>query len=113
MAEEKNGKIVSKSGMTTCACGDECTCGCGHHCMHRVLWWIVGIVVLIIVFCIGVKAGEFGDALHSMYGGYYRGYPVMQYNEGYGGGGVAVPVTGGAAGSVTSTPGGPLIPANQ
>jgi hypothetical protein len=87
--------------------------------VHRVIWWIVGIVVLVIVFCIGVKAGEFGDALHSMYGGYYRGYPMMQYHEGYGGGGVVspaqpeTPVTSGATGGVTSTPGGPLIPAQQ
>jgi hypothetical protein len=77
--------------------------------MHRVLWWIVGIVALIIVFCIGVKAGEFSDALHSMYGGYYRGYPMMQ--RVYNGGGVAVPVTGGAAGSATGTSG--AVPAGQ
>ncbi|HEY5221242.1 MAG TPA: hypothetical protein VIJ29_03840 [Candidatus Paceibacterota bacterium] len=113
MAEEKNGKIVS-TGNTTCACGPGCTCGCGHYCMHRILWWIVGIVVLIIVFCIGVKAGEFSDALHSMYGGYYRGYPVMQYHEVYGGGGVVSPAQPETpTGIVTSTPGGPMIPAQQ
>ena len=60
--------------------------------MHRVLWWIVGIVALIIVFCLGVKAGEFSDALHSMYGGYYRDYPVMP--RVYNGGGETVSVHG-------------------
>lgn len=100
MAEEKNGKIVSK-GNTTCACGPNCTCGCGHHCMHRVLWWVLGIVVLIIVFCIGVKAGEFREELRSMFGGYYRGYPVLQYRSD---GGVAVPATGSATGTVGSAP---------
>ncbi len=112
MAEERDGKIIS-TGNTTCACGPGCVCGCGHHCMHRVLWWIVGIVALIIVFCLGVKAGEFSDALHSMYGGYYRDYPVMTrvYNSGYGDGGVAVPVTGSAAGGATGTSG--AVPAGQ
>ena len=100
MAEEKNGKIVS-TGNTTCACGPGCTCGCGHHCIHRVLWWVVGIVVLIVVFCIGVKFGEFRDELRSAFGGYYRAYPMMQ--RVYNGGGVPVPVQGGAAGSATGT----------
>ena len=114
MAEEKNGKIVSVGkGNTTCACGPGCTCGCGHYCMHRLLWWVLGIVVLVIVFCIGVKAGEFRDELRAAFGGYYHGYPMMQYHGGYGGGGVAVPATGSASGSVTSTPGGPLIPVQQ
>lgn len=106
MAEEKNGRIVS-TGDTTCACGPGCTCGCGHHCMHRVLWWVIGIVALVIVFCVGVKAGEIREELRGMFGGnYYRDYPMMQYRTG---GGVAVPVTDG----VTSTPGGPMIPAQQ
>jgi hypothetical protein len=81
--------------------------------MHRVLWWIVGIVVLAVVFCIGVKAGEFREELRSMFGGYnYRGYPMMQYHEEYGSGGMAAPATG-AQTVVTSTPGGPMIPAQQ
>jgi len=117
MAEEKNGKVVAKNDMTTCACGPGCTCGCGHHCMHRVLWWIVGVVVLVIVFCIGVKLGEIREELRSMFGGYYRGYPVMEYHTGYGGG-VVSPAnpetpTGATTGVVTSTPGGPLIPVQQ
>jgi hypothetical protein len=112
MAEEKNGKIVS-TGKTTCACGTGCTCGCGHYYAHRALWWILGIVILGIVFCIGVKAGEFRDELHSLYGGYYRGYPMMQEHV-YNGAGVAVPAAGGAQGSATGTTGeAPMIPAQQ
>lgn len=80
--------------------------------MHRILWWVLGIIVLIVVFCIGMKAGEFREELRSMFGSYYRGYPMMQYHGGYGGGGV-VPVTGSATSSPTSTPGGPMIPASQ
>ena len=106
---EKGGKIVS-TGNTTCACGPGCTCGCGHYYAHRIIWWVVGIVILGIVFCIGVKAGEFRDELRGMFGGYYGrgGYPVMhQYQGGYGNydGGAPVPATGGAAGSATGTTG--------
>jgi len=80
--------------------------------MHRVIWWVVGIIVLLVVFCIGIKVGEFRDELRSAFGGnYYRGYPTMQ--RVYNGGGVAVPVTGSEDGGVTSTPGGPMIPAQQ
>lgn len=103
-------KIVSKSGMATCACGPGCSCGCGHHYAHRVLWWVLGIVILGIVFCMGVKAGEFRDELRSAFGGYYRGYPMM--TRVYNGGGVAVPVTG-SAGSATGTTGAPMMPAQQ
>lgn len=48
--------------------------------MRRVFWWVVGIIVVIIVFCIGVKFGEFRDELRSAFGGSrYRAYPMMQY----------------------------------
>jgi hypothetical protein len=75
-----------------------------------VIWWAVGIVVLLVVFCIGIKVGEFRDELRSAFGGnYYRGYPMMQRT--YNGGGVAVPVTGGAQRSATTTSGNPpMIP---
>ena len=62
MDEIKNGSEMPK-GKTTCACGTGCNCGCGHHCMHRVIWWVVGIVILVFVFALGVKAGEFRDEL--------------------------------------------------
>ena len=62
----------------------------------------MGIFILIVVFCIGMKAGEFREELRSMYGGYYRGYPMMQQHV-YNGGGEAVPVTDGTQGSATGT----------
>lgn len=84
MAEEKSEKIM-QAGRTTCACGPGCTCGCGHYYAHRIFWWILGIIVLAIVFCVGVKAGEVREELRGMFGGYYgRGYPMMQY-QGHGG----------------------------
>jgi hypothetical protein len=61
---------------------------------------VVAIIILVIVFAIGMKAGEFRNALRNSYGGYYRGYPMMQ-GQGYNGGGVAVPV--GTQGSATGT----------
>ena len=109
MEETKNGQRIVSTGKTTCACGEGCTCGCGHHCAHRVIWWVVGIVILGIVFCVGMKAGEFREELHYMYGNsYYQGYPMMQ--RVYNGGGVAVPVTGSAT---TTSSNAPMIPANQ
>lgn len=92
MDEAKNGQKIVSTGKTTCACGPGCSCGCGPHCMHSVIWWVLGIVILIIVFCVGVKAGEFREELRGMFGGYYRGYPMMQYRE-YGSGGYTPPVT--------------------
>ena len=54
----------------------------------RVLWWILGIVILLIVFWIGVKAGEFRDELHSCMAVIidYGYHPMMQGDGGYGGG---------------------------
>ena len=108
MDEMKNGSEMTR-GKTTCACGPGCNCGCGHHCMHRVIWWVVGIVIIVFVFALGVKAGEFRDELRSAFGNsYYHNYPMMQ--RVYNGGGVAVPV-GAAAGSATGTTGNaPMIP---
>jgi hypothetical protein len=109
MDEMKNGSEMQK-GKTTCACGAGCTCGCGHHCMRRVIWWVVAIIILVIVFAIGMKAGEFRNTLRNSYGGYYRDYPMMQGRT-YNGGGVAVPA--GAQGSATGTSAAPMIPAQQ
>ena len=108
MDEMKNGQKIVSTGKTTCACGSGCSCGCGSHCAHRVIWWILGIVILIVVFCIGVKAGEFREELHGMFGGYYRGYPMMQYQGGYGG--TISPAQGNSSGTTSAMP---MIPAQQ
>jgi hypothetical protein len=78
--------------------------------VHRVIWWVVAIIILVIVFAIGMKAGEFRNELRNSYGGYYRDYPMMQTRV-YNAGGVAVPV--GAQGSATGTSAVPMIPAQQ
>jgi hypothetical protein len=62
-------------------------CGQG----HRVIWWVVGIAILVFVFALGVKAGEFRDELRNAFGNSYRGYPMMQ-NRVYNDGGAAAPV---------------------
>jgi hypothetical protein len=74
-----------------------------------VIWWVLGIVILVVVFCIGVKAGEFREELRGMFGGYYRGYPMMQYQGGYGGG-TAVPTQENSTGTTGAAP---MIPVQQ
>jgi hypothetical protein len=113
MDEMKNGQKIVSTGKTTCACGAGCTCGCGCGCGHghRLIWWIVGIVILAFVFALGVKAGEFRDELHAAFGGsYYHEHSMMQSDGGYGGGYMP---SGETTGGATSTPGGPMIPAQQ
>ncbi len=107
MDEMKNGSEMPK-GKTTCACGTGCNCGCGHIGVHRVIWWVVGIVILAFVFALGVKAGEFRDELRAAFGNsYYRNYPMMQGRV-YNGGGVAVPM-----GDATGTSAASMIPVQQ
>ncbi len=65
-----------------------CSChGYGHK--HFVLRWLLGIVMLVIVFYLGVKVGEFkGELRSAYYGGYGRymmeGYGPDDYNGWYG-----------------------------
>ncbi len=88
----KNSSEMQK-GKTTCACGAGCNCGCGHSSVHRVIWWVAGIIILIFVFALGVKAGEFRDELHAAFGNsYYHNHSMMQDQGEYGGGG-AMPMS--------------------
>ena len=84
MEETKNGSETSKH-KTTCVCPSGCGCGCGNGCNRRIICWLVGIFILVIVFAIGMKAGEFRDELRSTYGGYYHSYPMMQRYQQQGG----------------------------
>jgi hypothetical protein len=100
MDEQKNDVEAQKcKGTCACAVGRRCGCGCDHG--RGLIWWVVGIFILVIVFAMGVKVGEFRDELRSSYGGYYRGYPTPETRV-YNGGGVAVPMQ---AGSATGAPG--------
>ena len=63
--------------------------GCfGHSCWHHVIRWILGIAIIIIVFCFGVMIGQLKGAFESSGyrmmrrsyygGGYGMSYPMMQ-----------------------------------
>jgi hypothetical protein len=110
MEEEKNGQKIVSRGATTCACGPGCTCGCGGG--SRVLWWVIGIAVIIFTFAVGVKAGEFRDELRAAFGGYYGGnHMMMRSGGGYGGNFVSPAVPETPVGSSTGATGVPMIPA--
>ncbi|MCX6716805.1 MAG: hypothetical protein NTV72_02700 [Candidatus Taylorbacteria bacterium] len=80
--------------------GKTCGFGCCHDGQHNwhyhLLRWVVGIAIIVIVFCAGVKIGELKSSLEGNYGGSYsrhsRSYaqPMMYYyntdgaNYGYG-----------------------------
>lgn len=100
MEEMKNGGDAQK-GKMACTCSAGCHCGCAGctGCGRRVIGWVIGIIILAIVFFIGMKAGEFRNTLRNSYGDYYHGYPMMQYHGGYGGGGGAAPAATGTTSS--------------
>jgi hypothetical protein len=52
----------------------------GMCCGHRFFWlrWLLGLIILAVVFCIGVKVGEFKGAFGPDFGG-YRGHQMMRY----------------------------------
>lgn len=95
MNSEKNGSKIVSQGKTTCACGAGCNCGCGS--AWRILRWIVGFLILVAAFCIGVKIGEIRAEFHDMYRAYYLHNARMQ--GGYGG--MMVPPTAGYPSSTT------------
>jgi hypothetical protein len=70
------GKMCAGAG-TGCTCG----CGCGWAGGHRLFRVILGIVILLVVFWVGVKVGEFkvliGEIGRGGYGNRYA-YPMMQ-----------------------------------
>lgn len=57
-------------------------CGGGGH--HRLLRWLIGILILIAVFAVGVKLGELKASLGSGCG---YGFPRMMHGQRGGGGG--------------------------
>ena len=64
-------------------CGHKCQngmCGCaGHHMGFHVLRWVLGIIVIFMVFGFGVQIGEFKSALEN--GGAYGYHHGMMYGE--------------------------------
>jgi hypothetical protein len=76
--KECKGKMCGSGNM--CSCG----CGCGWARGHRMFRVVLGIVIALLMFWIGVKVGEFKTILgESGYGGgMHRGYPVQVYSGG-------------------------------
>jgi hypothetical protein len=54
--------------------------GHGMCCGHRHFWlrWLLGLIILAAVFCVGVKVGEFKGEFGRGFGG-YRGHQMMRY----------------------------------
>lgn len=75
----EDSKIVSKKGKTTCACGNACNCGCADGAV-RLLKWLVGLIILGIVFLLGVKAGEFRIEFRDLMSGSYH-YQMLMMNQ--------------------------------
>ena len=75
-------------------CGGMNGCG-GHHMGFHILRWVLGIIVILMVFGFGVQIGEFKSAFEN--GGYgYHG--MMRYNYGY----QPVQMMSGVGGTVTT-----------
>ncbi len=83
-----------------CACG---SCHCFMHggCRRRWLRWLIGIIVLAIVFCAGFKLG----AMFSFWGGGYREMPVRYMMRGGGGSRYPVPMMYGWNGNYSGAQG--------
>ena len=83
--EEKiNGKGAEKCGCGWCNfCSGNCSWGGG----HRVIWWIIKILVVIFIFVVGIKIGEFKAEYHNGYRTHHGGnmYYMMRGMP-YGGG---------------------------
>jgi hypothetical protein len=62
-------------------CNNGCAgcCGCCHGGKHIVLRWILGIIILVAVFCAGLKLGFFAASIGSYggYGSHYGKYRMM------------------------------------
>jgi len=86
--QHADGSKCSMCGM--CGMGGGCF---GHSCWHHVIRWILGIAIIIIVFCFGVMIGQLKGAFESSGyrmmrtsyygGGYGNAYPMMQGQNGY------------------------------
>ena len=81
--KEQGAQEGSKSfynGQKACKMCGHGMCGCGHH-RHFWLRWLLGLIILAAVFCIGVKVGEFKGEFGRGFGG-YKGHQMMRYYPG-------------------------------
>ncbi len=84
--QEGSRENMKEAGDKTCVYG----CGCGWSHGHRALLIILGIIILLVVFWVGVKVGEFrtivrGYNSYGSRGGYSAGYRPMGRTIGGGG----------------------------
>ena len=56
---------------------------CQHNWLYHALRWFFGIVIIVIVFCVGVQIGEVKNAMESGTG--FRSHHMMQYGNEWGG----------------------------
>jgi hypothetical protein len=78
MSKEQGG---AESPMASSNCQKSCKmCGHGMCCGHRHFWlrWLLGLIILAVVFCIGEKIGEFKGEFGRGFGN-YRGHQMMRY----------------------------------
>ncbi len=111
MKEAMKGGVCRVCG--TCACGEGCACSCG--CSwprgHRAFRVVLGIIILLVVFFVGVKAGEIREALgwgdygYGAHGYMMRGWGPVMYGGYYYDGAQAQPQQNGGAQAA------PMIPA--
>ncbi len=94
-------------GKTCSTCGMGCCCF-GHGGWYRVIRWILGIAVIIIVFCFGMMIGELKGALVGRGSGDYRMMHTSYYGGGYG---RAIPMMQNGSGGTTGAPSTKVAPA--
>ena len=72
--EHKKGECGPCEGGMATVCGMN-TCG-GHH-GHTILRWFLALIIVVMVFCLGVKVGEYKYAIEGADGGSWYGGRMM------------------------------------
>lgn len=74
----------------SCSSHDECgeKCGHGFNCNKSYFFvrWIFGLIILLIVFCVGVQIGRFCEKVSRYNSGYTKMMRLNDSNYGYGAG---------------------------
>lgn len=86
MSENMKNNVCGVCGNDNGRCGE-----CGHSCGFRgghIIRWVLGVLIIVWVFSIGMKFGEIKAYLQASGYGYhqYRTYPMPMMGAGYQGG---------------------------